>query len=150
MKIFFPEDKDKLCLIKAGEVVEFYGTIYTARDAAHQRLQEMLDNKSELPVDFSSSFIYYAGPTPTKPGKVIGSIGPTTSSRMDSYAKMMKELNVIGTIGKGPRDGACSSFYQDTHILFQKVILAQQQQFQALYHQIQMMKKLWNTMYLLW
>ena len=57
MKIFFPEDKDKLRLIKAGEVVEFYGTIYTARDAAHQRLQEMLDNKSELPVDFSSSFI---------------------------------------------------------------------------------------------
>ena len=95
MKIFFPEDKDKLRLIKAGEVVEFYGTIYTARDAAHQRLQEMLDNKNELPVDFSSSFIYYAGPTPTKPGKVIGSIGPTTSSRMDSYAKMMKELNVI-------------------------------------------------------
>ena len=118
MKIFFPEDKDKLCLIKAGDVVEFYGTIYTARDAAHQRLQEMLDKKSELPVDFSSSFIYYAGPTPTKPGKVIGSIGPTTSSRMDSYAKMMKELNVIGTIGKGPRDEVCSSFYKDNHILY--------------------------------
>ena len=57
MKIFFPKDNDKLRLIKAGEVVEFYGTIYTARDAAHQRLQEMLDNKSKLPVDFSSSFI---------------------------------------------------------------------------------------------
>lgn len=118
MKIYYPKDKDKLLLVKAGDVIEFYGTIYTARDAAHQRLEELINKNEELPIDFSSSFIYYAGPTPTKPGKVIGSIGPTTSSRMDSYAKMMKDLNVCATIGKGPRDKECTSFYKDNHILY--------------------------------
>ncbi|MGN1295032.1 MAG: FumA C-terminus/TtdB family hydratase beta subunit [Bacilli bacterium] len=118
MKIFFPQDKEKLSSIKAGDVIEFYGTIYTARDSAHQRLLNMINNNEKLPLDFSSSFIYYAGPTPTKPGKIIGSIGPTTSSRMDVYAPMMKKLNVIGTIGKGPRNDECTTFYKDNHILY--------------------------------
>lgn len=118
MIIKYPEDKDKLKDIKAGDVVEFSGIIYTARDAAHMRIKKMLKNGEELPVDFSNSFIYYAGPTPTKPGNVIGSIGPTTSSRMDKFADIMPTLNVVGTIGKGPRDKACTDYYINHKILY--------------------------------
>ncbi len=118
MIIKYPEDKNKLKDIKAGDVVEFSGIIYTARDAAHMRIKKMLENGEELPVDFSNSFIYYAGPTPTKPGNVIGSIGPTTSSRMDKFADIMPTLNVVGTIGKGPRDKACTDYYINHKILY--------------------------------
>jgi len=118
MIIKYPENKDKLKDIKAGDVVEFSGIIYTARDAAHMRIKKMLENGEELPVDFSNSFIYYAGPTPTKPGNVIGSIGPTTSSRMDKFADIMPTLNVVGTIGKGPRDKACTDYYINHKILY--------------------------------
>ena len=118
MIIKYPTDKDKLKDIKAGDVVEFEGIIYTARDAAHMRINQMLNNNEELPVDFNDSFIYYAGPTPTKPGNVIGSIGPTTSSRMDNFAPMMKTLNVVGTIGKGPRNNECTKYYIDNKILY--------------------------------
>ncbi len=118
MIIKYPKDKEKLNSIKAGDVVEFSGIIYTARDAAHMRIEKMLENNEEIPVDFKDSFIYYAGPTPTKPGHVIGSIGPTTSSRMDKFAYMMPKLGVVGTIGKGPRDEACSKYYIDNHILY--------------------------------
>ncbi len=118
MIIKYPEDREKLKELKCGDIVQFEGYIYTARDAAHKRIYELLEKHEELPVDFKESFIYYAGPTPTKPGKVIGSIGPTTSSRMDSYAPMMKELGVLGTIGKGPRSKACSEQYKKDHILY--------------------------------
>ena len=118
MIIKYPMDKEKLKELKAGDVVEFEGVIYTARDAAHMRMKKMLENKEALPVDFNDAFIYYAGPTPTKPGHVIGSIGPTTSSRMDAFAPMMKELNVTATIGKGPRDKECTKYYQENHILY--------------------------------
>lgn len=118
MIIKYPMDKEKLKELHAGDVVEFSGVIYTTRDAAHMRIKNMLENNLELPVDFNDSFIYYAGPTPTKPGHVIGSIGPTTSSRMDAFAPMMKKLNVTATIGKGPRDSECTKYYQDNHILY--------------------------------
>ena len=71
MIIKYPMDKEKLKELKAGDVVEFEGVIYTARDAAHMRMKKMLENKEALPVDFNDAFIYYAGPTPTKPGHVI-------------------------------------------------------------------------------
>lgn len=118
MIICFPEDKEKLKDLKIGDVVEFEGVIYTARDAAHKRLKEMLEKGEKLPLDFKDALIYYAGPTPTKPGHIVGSIGPTTSSRMDSYASMMKELGVIATIGKGPRSEECTLTYKDNHILY--------------------------------
>ena len=118
MIICFPEDKEKLKDLKIGDVVEFEGVIYTARDAAHKRLKEMLEKGEKLPLDFKDALIYYAGPTPTKPGHIVGSIGPTTSSRMDSYASMMKELGVIATIGKGPRSKECTLAYKDNHILY--------------------------------
>lgn len=118
MILRYPEDKEKLKDIHAGDIVMLSGTIYTARDAAHMRLERLLNAKEPLPVDFTDAFIYYAGPTPTRPGQVIGSIGPTTSSRMDRFAYMMPELQVTGTIGKGPRDEACTKFYIENKILY--------------------------------
>lgn len=90
--------------LKAGDRILYSGIIYTARDQAHLRLKEMLEKNIEIPIDFENSLIYYAGPTPTRPGTVIGSIGPTTSSRMDKFIEYMKPLGVCGMIGKGPRD----------------------------------------------
>ena len=90
--------------LKAGDIIKYSGIIYTARDAAHLRLKNMIDNNEELPVNFSDSLIYYAGPTPTKPGMAVGSIGPTTSSRMDKFIDYMPSLKIKGMIGKGPRD----------------------------------------------
>lgn len=112
------KDLDKLKDIHAGDVIELTGIIYTARDAAHMRIENMLNNNEKLPVDFNNAFIYYAGPTPTKPGNVIGSIGPTTSSRMDKFAYMMPKLNVKATIGKGPRSNECVKEYIKNKILY--------------------------------
>ncbi len=118
MKIKFPEEKEKLVEIHAGDIIEFTGIIYTSRDAAHLRIEKILANQEIMPVDFTDSFLYYAGPTPAKPGQVIGSIGPTTSSRMDKFAYLMPKLNVLGTIGKGPRDKECTQFYIEHKILY--------------------------------
>ena len=118
MKLDLNKDYELLKTLHAGDVVELTGTIYTSRDAAHLRMENMLKNGEELPVDFKNSFIYYAGPTPTKPGHVVGSIGPTTSSRMDKFAYMMPKLGVYGTIGKGPRDKECTKYYIDNKILY--------------------------------
>ncbi len=90
--------------LHAGDIINYTGTLYTSRDAAHLRLKGLIDNGDKLPVDFTDSLIYYAGPTPTKPGEVIGSIGPTTSSRMDKFIDYMPTLKIKGMIGKGPRD----------------------------------------------
>lgn len=118
MILRYPQDKELLKTIKAGDVIEFTGTIYTARDAAHMRIEKMLNNNEKLPVDFNNTFIYYAGPTPTRPGEIVGSIGPTTSSRMDRFANLMDKLNVCATIGKGPRDKECTDYYINNKILY--------------------------------
>lgn len=89
--------------LHAGDIVYLDEVIYTARDAAHLRIAGLLENNADLPVNFKDSFIYYAGPTPTKPDGIVGSIGPTTSSRMDKFVSMMPKLGVKGMIGKGPR-----------------------------------------------
>ena len=89
--------------LKAGDSVLITGTIYTARDAAHKRLLDALDKGGTLPVDLKNQIIYYAGPAPAPPGKPIGSVGPTTSYRMDSFAPKTIELGLKGMIGKGPR-----------------------------------------------
>ena len=104
--------------LKSGDTYYYTGVIYTSRDAAHMRLEKMFKNGEKLPVDFSNSLIYYAGPTPTPPGKAVGAIGPTTSSRMDSFAYLMKEFGVIGTIGKGPRSAECKEIYNRDKILY--------------------------------
>lgn len=90
--------------LRAGDIVKISGIIYTARDAAHKRMVESLERGEELPIDLKDSVIYYAGPSPAKPGAVIGSCGPTTSGRMDAYAPTMLSLGETGMIGKGERD----------------------------------------------
>ncbi len=118
IRINLPKDKDKLHKLKAYDEVLYTGILYTARDAAHKRLLELTEKGLKLPVDFKDSLIYYAGPTPTKPGEIIGSIGPTTSARMDKFAHLMKKLELLGVIGKGPRSIDCASTYQNDHILY--------------------------------
>ncbi|BCD60443.1 MULTISPECIES: Fe-S-containing hydro-lyase [unclassified Nitratiruptor] len=97
------EDVEKL---KAGDIVYLTGTLYTARDAAHKRLVDLIFEGKELPFDLHGAVIYYVGPTPPKPGEVIGSAGPTTSYRMDSYAPILIEHGLKGMIGKGKRNDA--------------------------------------------
>lgn len=103
MKINLPLTKEVARTLKAGDIVELSGVIYTARDAAHKRLIERLEANEPLPFDLKDSIIYYVGPTPEKPGTVIGSAGPTTSYRMDAYAPTLLDLGLKGMIGKGPR-----------------------------------------------
>ena len=103
MKINLPLTKEVAKTLKAGDIVELSGVIYTARDAAHKRLIERLEANEPLPFDLKDSVIYYVGPTPEKPGTVIGSAGPTTSYRMDAYAPTLLDLGLKGMIGKGPR-----------------------------------------------
>ncbi|MCD8351488.1 MAG: Fe-S-containing hydro-lyase [Planctomycetaceae bacterium] len=98
-----PISKDAAKKLRAGDTVLFSGTIYTARDAAHARLVELLDKGEKLPIDVEGAVIYYVGPTPAKPGQVIGSAGPTTSYRMDAYAPRLLDLGLRGMLGKGKR-----------------------------------------------
>lgn len=105
-KLQFPFTRDKLQNLKAGDSVLISGVIYTARDAAHKRMSEMLDRGEELPFELDGSIIYYVGPTPEKPGNVIGAAGPTTSYRMDSYAPRFMDLGQAAMIGKGQRSQA--------------------------------------------
>ena len=94
------EDVEKL---KIGDKVLLTGVIYTGRDAAHKRLDDLIQAGKELPVDIRGQVIYYVGPAPAKPGKPIGSAGPTTSYRMDAFAPKLMELGLKGMIGKGNR-----------------------------------------------
>ena len=89
--------------LKAGDKVSLTGVIYTGRDAAHKRLVELLDKGEKLPFDPEGQIIYYVGPAPAKPGKPIGSAGPTTSYRMDAYTPRLIEVGLKGMIGKGSR-----------------------------------------------
>ena len=89
--------------LKAGDIVRITGVIYTARDAAHKRMLENLDRGIELPIDLINQTIYFAGPAPAKPGEPIGSVGPTTSYRMDAYSPKTIELGLTCMIGKGAR-----------------------------------------------
>lgn len=89
--------------LRAGDVVRISGYIYTARDAAHKRLTEALARGEKLPLDLKDNVIYYVGPSPTKPGEVVGSAGPTTSGRMDKYTPTLIQQGMRGMIGKGLR-----------------------------------------------
>ena len=98
-----PITKDVVKGLKAGDSVEITGTIYTARDAAHKRMLENLKKGIELPIDLKDAAIYFAGPAPAKPGEPIGSVGPTTSYRMDAYSPETMDLGLTCMIGKGAR-----------------------------------------------
>ena len=95
--------KDNIDSLCAGDKILLSGTVYTARDAAHKRLINLLDSNETLPIELQDACIYYAGPTPTPDGLAIGSCGPTTSSRMDPYSPTLLDLGVVCMIGKGPR-----------------------------------------------
>ncbi len=102
-KITTPLDEAAVLGLRAGQKVLITGTLYTARDAAHKRIIEFIDKNEPLPFDLKEQIIYYVGPTPAKPGEVVGSAGPTTSSRMDPYMEPLYRLGLKGTIGKGNR-----------------------------------------------
>jgi len=103
-RITTPLTKDVIDDLKAGDSVLLSGVIYTARDAAHKRLVDLMDKGEELPMDVKDSVIYYVGPTPAKPGMALGSAGPTTSYRMDAYAPKLLDKGLKGMIGKGLRN----------------------------------------------
>jgi fumarate hydratase subunit beta len=103
MKLSAPLTNSQIERLKIGDKVLLNGIIYTARDAAHKRLKELLDKGKDLPFDIQGQIIYYAGPTPSRPGRVIGSCGPTTSYRMDTYAPALIAKGLKGMIGKGSR-----------------------------------------------
>jgi hydro-lyases, Fe-S type, tartrate/fumarate subfamily, beta region len=98
-----PLSDDTVERLIAGDRVYITGTIYTARDAAHERMMELIEKGEPLPFDVKGQVIYYAGPTPPRPGRVIGSVGPTTSGRMDSYTPTMLDMGLKGMVGKGER-----------------------------------------------
>ena len=99
-----PIENETITNLKIGDSVFISGTIYVARDAAHKRMQEMLDENKELPFDLKNNIIYYMGPSPAREGRAIGSAGPTTSGRMDKYAPTLLDLGLKGMIGKGKRN----------------------------------------------
>ena len=105
-KIQTPLTKEMAKTLHAGDYVYLTGTIYSARYAAHKRLTESLMRGEELPLPLENEIIYYLGPTPARPGQVIGSAGPTTASRMDKYAPSLLDLGQTGMIGKGRRSEA--------------------------------------------
>lgn len=105
-KIKAPISKEDAKKLKAGDYVYLTGTIYTARDAAHKRMQETLDAGEELPVSIAGNIIYYMGPSPAREGRPIGSAGPTTASRMDKYTPALLDMGMGAMIGKGKRSQA--------------------------------------------
>ena len=101
-----PCTAEDLAPLKAGDTVLLSGVVYTARDQAHRRMTEALEKGEPLPFDLTGSAIYYVGPTPERPGQVIGSAGPTTSGRMDAYTPRLLDLGLACMIGKGKRSEA--------------------------------------------
>lgn len=101
-----PLSSETALSLNAGDYVYITGTIYTARDAAHLRMNETLDKNESLPITLENNIIYYMGPSPAREGRPIGSAGPTTASRMDKYAPRLLDLGLKGMIGKGKRSDA--------------------------------------------
>ena len=98
-----PFEEGILETLKAGDLISLTGVLYTGRDQTHRRLVALLDEGKELPVDFKGQLLYYVGPSPAKPGQIIGAAGPTTSYRMDPYTSRLLDLGLKGTLGKGSR-----------------------------------------------
>lgn len=114
-----PIDNEIVNLLKAGDCVYITGTIYTARDAAHKRMYEAIKNGENIPFELKNNIIYYLGPSPAREGQVIGSAGPTTSSRMDKYTPLLLEHGLKGMIGKGKRsDNVIESMHKNNAVYF--------------------------------
>lgn len=111
--------KEYASVLRAGDSVLLSGTVYTSRDAAHKRIFDLLDNGGKLPYDIDGACIYFAGPTPTPDGMVIGSCGPTTSGRMDVYSPRLLDLGLAAMIGKGERNKAvCDAIVRNKAVYF--------------------------------
>ena len=119
-KLTLPLTEEVIKSLRAGDILELSGVIYTGRDAAHKRLVELLDNNKPLPIEVNGGGIYYVGPTPAKPGRAIGSAGPTSSYRMDPYAEPLLKQGLKVMIGKGPR----SKEYKDLLVKYNAVYLS--------------------------
>lgn len=118
-RITTPLTAEKVKGLKSGDMVLISGTIYTARDAAHKRLCQLLEEGKELPFDVKDQIIYFVGPAPAKPGQAIGSAGPTTSYRMDAYSPALIRAGLKGMIGKGKRsDEVISAMHDNTAVYF--------------------------------
>ena len=114
-----PIDDKIVSELKAGDYVYLTGTVYTARDAAHKRLYEALQRGEDIPLELQNNIIYYLGPSPAREGQVIGSAGPTTSSRMDKYTPLLFEKGLKGMIGKGKRsDEVIESMHKNHAVYF--------------------------------
>lgn len=114
-----PIDDKTVSELKAGDYVYLTGTVYTARDAAHKRLYEALQRGEDIPLELQNNIIYYLGPSPAREGQVIGSAGPTTSSRMDKYTPLLLEKGLKGMIGKGKRsDEVIESMHKNHAVYF--------------------------------
>ena len=113
------EIKEYVSCLKAGDRVLLNGTVYTSRDAAHKRIFQLLDSGEELPFELKDACIYFAGPTPTPDGMVIGSCGPTTSGRMDFYSPRLLDLGLRAMIGKGERNKeVCNAIVKNKAVYF--------------------------------
>ncbi len=117
-KIDLPITKETASSLKAGDYVYLTGIMYSARDAAHKRMTEALDRGEELPIDIKEQTIYYLGPSPARPGQVIGSAGPTTSGRMDKYTPRLLDLGMTGMIGKGRRTDEVKASIKKNHAVY--------------------------------
>lgn len=114
-----PIDDEVVNSLKAGDYVYITGTIYTARDAAHKRMYEAINNGESIPFQLKNNIIYYLGPSPAREGQVIGSAGPTTSSRMDKYTPLLLEHGLKGMIGKGKRSNeVIKSMHKNNAVYF--------------------------------
>jgi len=116
--ITLPITKEIAHSLTAGDYVYLTGTLYSARDAAHKRMMESLLTGGELPLPIKDQTIYYLGPTPAREGQVIGSAGPTTSSRMDKYTPVLLSLGMTGMIGKGKRSGEVIEAMKENHAVY--------------------------------
>lgn len=114
-KITTPLTKDMICSLRAGDEVVIDGIVYTARDAAHKRLCSLIEQGGKLPIPMEGSIIYFVGPTPAQPGRVIGSAGPTTSSRMDAFSPALLAAGLKGMIGKGYRGASVRDALKKYH-----------------------------------
>ncbi|HHY34988.1 MAG TPA: TRZ/ATZ family protein [Firmicutes bacterium] len=108
--------------LKAGDEVRITGVLYTARDAAHEKLKRLLLEGKELPFDIRGQIIYYAGPTPAKPGRAVGACGPTTSRRMDPYVPLLLAHGLKGMIGKGRRSASVTQAIAQHHAVYMVTI----------------------------
>ncbi len=118
-RINVSEIKEKSSILNAGDRVLLSGTVYTSRDAAHKRIKEALLKGEKLPYDLDGAVIYYVGPTPTPEGMVVGSCGPTTSSRMDVFSPLFLDKGLAAMVGKGPRnDEVCDAIVRNNAVYF--------------------------------